>query len=109
MTNEQPRLIEQLEGDPNARIHERAPDIALGGLHRQTDTPFSRVDPVVGPSLAEGFAWILDTPAFQNATGRQEQPGDEDRAIEIGNMYSYGLAQGMSTGQIDRRYSQALE
>lgn len=134
------RLIEQLDGDPNVRIVERAEDFALLGLSRVSGrrgaVPFSRigelgfagftktitlrggrtqevtfvsrgVDPTVGPSVAEGFNWTLDTPAFQDADGIQEEPTDEDRGIQIGNIYSYALEEGMSTGQVDRRLHQA--
>ena len=85
--------------------------VVLRGGRTQEITYISRgVDPVVGPSLAEGFAWMLDTNAFQDAEGvREEDPTDESRGEAIGDTYSYASAEGMSIGQIDRRYNQALE
>lgn len=82
--------------------------VLRGGRTQQIIYVSRGVDPAVGPSLAEGFNWTLDTPVFQDAAGVQEEPDDESRATEIGNIYSYGLEEGMSTGQLDRRYNQAL-
>ncbi|HSE60763.1 MAG TPA: hypothetical protein VLA88_00545 [Candidatus Saccharimonadales bacterium] len=137
------RLVEQVESDPDARIVERAEDIARLGLQRegrrrQGALPLSRigelgyaafqktitlrggrtqeitfvsrgVDPVVGPSVAEGMNWILDTPEFQGPDGEPETPTDEERGVQVGNIWSYALDAGMSTGQVERRMRQAEE
>lgn len=57
-----------------------------------------------GPAITEAFYWLQTTPEFYD--GQVE--GDEDRAIEIGNIYSFALNEGLSVEEVDSLYEASL-
>ncbi len=54
-------------------------------------------------SVIEGFAWALKVEAFAD-----HQTDDDDRTLEIGNMMSFAISQGLTEEQVVECYEQAF-
>ena len=53
-------------------------------------------------SIVAAFVWALETPKFANNELDDEpnEPSDDDRTQEIGNMMSYAIAEGLTEEQV---------